>query len=710
MSNMLYQLKWKKARIIIGTISIFATILLLLGNSEEQFQNPELTINTEQSVVTNVVNELNHDTIPPASTETTTQETTETVDKWAEWKSSWDQDEASTWIDASSSNNSNVIENNTWVIMRDPQSSWEISDNNEIKNNSWSDSTVNSEDVHNKGIDWNSDISWKNNSWSSEIMHNTVDDEVIIVWENKESSWVNEGLSWETYENIESKIVYSAAELIPLVEQWLLIPSFDPDTRLANSVLFWIQILFRSHSESIQVSIPKETIISTERWVPFNTQALELTNTTDSDYHSSIRIEKYDEFTDSYQIQDIIPTEHTDREEFHFGIPWQHLIFSKPLEVTIDSTQWEGILVDLSADHGEGRSKEGISIDADTECSGWIASKPGTITKVQNNQVKFYICGASTFSLTYIGWANFANFADASIAPWYIDKTVTFITGTHFATGSIISDVDIRIRRRPIDTQNPWSFGTTNCYPNEKYFTLTHPDGTVVNLINAGQLSTPNPSCPETTTNFDQSWATTITNNYSSWTYRPVGNLSTYNNKLPFGVRRLRMWDNAAADGVILYEYTITIRVINPPLCIYSPVSILTWIVVKNTSQVIDQQLDYFQVDDQRWLNSWYYTTLQLSNLSQVGWSGVINNSNIQWKADPLVLLWWTANTLVQLGAARGSYVNANTTSTFIFRNNAPNSFRTSRYGSRLRLRVNVPAYANVGTYDGVITYTLYEN
>jgi hypothetical protein len=36
------------------------------------------------------------------------------------------------------------------------------------------------------------------------------------------------------------------------------------------------------------------------------------------------------------------------------------------------------------------------------------------------------------------------------------------------------------------------------------------------------------------------------------------------------------MGDNAAADGVILYEYTITIKVIDPPLCIYSPVSILT--------------------------------------------------------------------------------------------------------------------------------------
>jgi len=64
------------------------------------------------------------------------------------------------------------------------------------------------------------------------------------------------------------------------------------------------------------------------------------------------------------------------------------------------------------------------------------------------------------------------------------------------------------------------------------------------------------------------------------------------------------MGDVSALDGVILYGFTITIKVIDGPLCIYSPVSVLTGIVVKSTSQIIDQQLDYFQVDDQRGLNS----------------------------------------------------------------------------------------------------------
>ena len=682
MSSALYYNHKKTIFLWLAIVCIFWLLLMLMGNSEEKFPDSVLTPSTEGTIQTTLNNETVHQNEIP------TQDT----------KNEWQKNSDSSIIDQSDNNIS-------WS--QDLESTWDST--------KWAIDSIDTWTIVLQS--WSEQLSWKFNEHAQEDKATTPTQIVHDISVVEIASWttevtgaiVNEA-SITTGDTESHVIVHSAKELIPLVSEWLLLPSFDPDSHLANSVLFGIDIYFRSWSESIQVIIPKDTIISTEGWVPFDTQALELSNTNDSDYHSSIRVEKYDEFTNTYNIQDVIQTEQTDREEFHFGIPWQHLIFTKPLEVTIDSNQWEGTLVDLSADHGEWWSKAWISISSSTECSGGIASEPWTITKVQNGKVTFFICWASTFALTYVGGANFANFADASIAPGFIDKTVTFASWVQFATWSIISDVDIRIRRRPIDTQNPASFGNTNCYPNEKYFRLTGPDGTIVNLINSSQLNTPNPSCPETTTTFDQSWSTVITNNYSSGTYIPVGNLWSYNGKSPFGVWTLRMGDIAALDGVILYEYTITIKVIDPPLCIYSPVSVLTWIVVKNTSQVIDQQFDFFQVDDQRWLNSGYYTTLQLSNLNQVGWSWVINNSNIQWRADPLVLLGWTANPLVQLWAARWSYTNANTTSTFIFRNTAPNSFRTSRYGSRLRLRVNVPAYANVGTYDGTITYTLYEN
>ncbi len=508
-------------------------------------------------------------------------------------------------------------------------------------------------------------------------------------------------------------IITTPEDIRNYISQGVIVPSYDPDTNKAKTLLFGSSVEYRSLQHKVQVVIPTDArITSNDQWWfdPLQFVITDVTQAAESADYSSIIIEKYDPLTDTTIMQEDIAPGGNKRVEFHIGVAWNHLIFDKPLKVVVQSDQVEDTLVDLSADHGYGWSKDGITTSESSSCSWWMSDKPETVTTVHDGKVVFWICWASTFSLTYVWWANFPNFADASIPPWFINKTVTFLPGVHFATGSIISDVNISIRRRPIDTENPWLFGTTNCYPNEKYFRLTGPDGTVVNLINAWQLNTPNPNCPETTTTFDDSWAVVITNNYTSWTYRPVQALSAYNNKSPFGTWTLRMGDVSALDGVILYGFTITIKVIDGPLCIYSPVSVLTGIVVKSTSQIIDQQLDYFQVDDQRGLNSWYYTTLQISNLTQSWGGAVIPNTSIQRKADPLVLLWWITNPLVQLGASWSTYTTANTTSTFIYRNTAPNGFKTSRYGSKLRLRVNVPAYASVGMYTGTITYTLYEN
>lgn len=693
-------------------------ILILLWNTGEQFeQASEATINNEQSITTTQASEqvdtssdlsiTNNENVQNNS-DTWDSQTIHTQINEDSWELNTPWETSNSWIIESGSHQDNMIQ---WSGKNESIQSGEMATSGEDQDG-----------INSTGVVWN--ISWNNgfdNAWSA--TPNIAEGNNILSWEvntdidlsgkHSVSGLIEDmefsGNSIDTWIQV-PYIVHSPRDFIGLAQKWLLITSFDPDSQLAYAVLFATPVLYSSPEGNVKISIPNETIITTEFGVPFDTSQLNLSEVEDSDYYSSIRIEKYDPFTETYTVDDVIPTEQHDRMEFQFWIPNQHLIFSRPLEVNIVSDQPEGSLVDLSADHGNGRGKDGIAISSSASCSGWIASEPQTITKVKDGKVTFYICWASTFFLTYVGGANFANFADASIAPGYVDKTVTFISWTHFATWSIISDVDIRIRRRPIDTQNPASFWTTNCYPREKYFRLTHPDGTQVNLINSAQLSTPNPNCPETTTNFDQSWATTITNNYSSGTYRPVWNLNTLNNKSPFGTRTLRMGDTANGDWVILYNYTITIKVIDPPLCIYSPVGVLTGIVVKNTLQVIDQQFDYFQVDDQRWLNSWYYTTLQLSNLTQLWGSGIIANTSIQWKADPLVLLWWTTNALVQLGAAWASYTTANTTSTFIFRNTAPNALKTSRYGSKIWLRVNVPAYTNVWTYTWTITYTLYEN
>lgn len=582
--------------------------------------------------------------------------------------------------------------------------SWEAIDSWSSLSTSWEStltSWVNTDEFSNDNThiiinSWDTISSWEEQIISWEIL--SWEEQIIELSRIEESTRSDNWNNWNNWNNTRTWTI----SLIDAITQWLITSS---NWTLIAESFFLSQSIVISSSWALIETLPETTISS------FNNTVFDISTLALSSPITIIGNEnKEDEFSGTYVDPIIINT--STWMQLDFWVDNNHLIFNKRISIEIDSIATDWTLVDILADHGQWRVDEWISTDPNSEClSWWIASIPWTITQIQWWKIKFYICWASTFSLTYLWWANFANFADASIAPGYVDKTVTFITGTHFTTGSVISDVDIRIRRRPIDTQNPWSFGTTNCYPGEKYFTLTHPDGTVVNLINAGQLSAPNPNCPETTTTFDQSGATVITNNYSSWTYRPVGNLSLFNGKSPFGGWVLRMGDTASADWVILYEYTITIKTTDPWfLCIYSPVSLLTGIVVRSTNQIVDQQFDYFQVDDQKWLNSGYYTTLQLSNLNQVWWSWIIANTNIQWRADPLVLLWGIPNPLVQLGWARWTYVNANATSTFIFRNPGANTWASSRYWSRLRLRVNVPAYANVGTYDGTITYTLYEN
>lgn len=77
---------------------------------------------------------------------------------------------------------------------------------------------------------------------------------------------------------------------------------------------------------------------------------------------------------------------------------------------------------------------------------------------------------------------------------------------------------------------------------------MYHPDGTVVNLINAAQLTTPTTSCPRVVTTFDdQTLNPAITTTYITGTYKPTAgqSLGSFNNKSPFGDWRLRMTDNA---------------------------------------------------------------------------------------------------------------------------------------------------------------------
>ena len=87
-----------------------------------------------------------------------------------------------------------------------------------------------------------------------------------------------------------------------------------------------------------------------------------------------------------------------------------------------------------------------------------------------------------------------------------------------------------------------------------------------------------------------------------------------------------------------------------------------------------------------------------------------IPNSLVRWKAGSLDLLGGEVNANVQLDSVMNTYHTADGSSLFINRDPAPNMRKKSKYGSKLDMEITIPPYMPIDTYNGVITYTLYEN
>ncbi len=94
-------------------------------------------------------------------------------------------------------------------------------------------------------------------------------------------------------------------------------------------------------------------------------------------------------------------------EGFEFGLSGTHLIFSKPVMISIDTPNMtDGILLDLLTLH-EGDTSfntSGLSVDPNTSCnSDGTASIPGSQVTVKNGKATFYTCGASSFTMNTVG-------------------------------------------------------------------------------------------------------------------------------------------------------------------------------------------------------------------------------------------------------------------------------------------------------------------
>jgi len=120
-----------------------------------------------------------------------------------------------------------------------------------------------------------------------------------------------------------------------------------------------------------------------------------------------------------------------------------------------------------------------------------------------------------------------------------------------------------------------------------------------------------------------------------------------------------------------------------------------------------------FWVQDYKWLNSGYYTTVSISDLTWQNTASVILATNIKIKVDAVeaVLVTGTANSDVVLntGSYLLSYQNFDSPITFINRPEWANAGKIGKYGARPYLQITVPAYQAADTYQGIITYTLFD-
>ncbi len=161
---------------------------------------------------------------------------------------------------------------------------------------------------------------------------------------------------------------------------------------------------------------------------------------------------------------------------------------------------------------------------------------------------------------------------------------------------------------------------------------------------------------------------------------------------------------------------TVNMQIIPDSVSIWAPTafSFSSTIAASNAVQTLEQNFwggNYFYVQDLKWADAGWSTTLQLAG-PLTAWSSTIPAANVSFKASGswAVLLWGTANSRVTLAAWATAYQDLSSARTLMVRNNTANNWVISKYGTEIYLKVSVPARQAVGSYTTSLVFTLIEN
>ncbi|MDD2693762.1 MAG: hypothetical protein PHY14_02420 [Candidatus Gracilibacteria bacterium] len=98
---------------------------------------------------------------------------------------------------------------------------------------------------------------------------------------------------------------------------------------------------------------------------------------------------------------------------FEFGIEGQHLIFSKPVAISVDTPNMtDGIVVDILVLHAGDNdyNTSGLTTDPNATCNpDGTTSRPINTGVVRGGKVTFYTCGASSFTINPTGGVSGSN-------------------------------------------------------------------------------------------------------------------------------------------------------------------------------------------------------------------------------------------------------------------------------------------------------------
>lgn len=97
---------------------------------------------------------------------------------------------------------------------------------------------------------------------------------------------------------------------------------------------------------------------------------------------------------------------------FEFGVVGQHLIFSQPVKIRVQSSVADRSLVDILVRHSGDTTynTSGLSTDPRTKClPNGSTTLPSTLATVRDGWIEFYTCGASRFTMNPGGGVSGSN-------------------------------------------------------------------------------------------------------------------------------------------------------------------------------------------------------------------------------------------------------------------------------------------------------------